>query len=118
MVTHNIEEAVEMCDRILVLGAQPGRIVAETALPMRQPRNRLDPVFHEIVDQIYTILTSRMTEAIGPLSRMQGGLGQRLPVATINRLLGFVETLAAPPYDGHAELAQIAAPLALEIDDL
>src|SRR5690242_8057342 len=94
MVTHNIEEAVEMCDRILVLGAQPGRIVAEIPLSLPQPRNRLDPEFHEVVDQIYAILTSRMTEAIGPLSRVQAGLGQRLPPATINRLLGFVETLA------------------------
>ena len=48
MVTHNIEEAVLMCDRILVLGANPGRIVAEITVPLPQPRNRLDTAFHSM----------------------------------------------------------------------
>jgi NitT/TauT family transport system ATP-binding protein len=61
MVTHNIEEAVLMCDRILVLGSNPGHIAAEIPVSLPQPRNRLDAAFHAIVDEIYSILTSRMT---------------------------------------------------------
>jgi NitT/TauT family transport system ATP-binding protein len=118
MVTHNIEEAVLMCDRILVLGSNPGHIAAEIAVPLAHPRDRLDAGFHAIVDQIYSILTSRMAESIGVQSRMHGGTAQLLPEVSSNRMGGFVETLASPPYGGQAELAKIAAPLALEINDL
>ena len=43
MVTHNIEEAVLMCDRILVLSSNPGRVIAEIKVDLPQPRNRLRP---------------------------------------------------------------------------
>jgi NitT/TauT family transport system ATP-binding protein len=118
MVTHNIEEAVLMCDRIFVLAANPGHIAAEIRVPLPQPRNRLDAAFHAIVDEIYSILTTRMAESVGAQRQTHGGLVQLLPEASINRIGGFIETLAAPPYGGHAELAKIAAPLALEINDL
>jgi NitT/TauT family transport system ATP-binding protein len=118
MVTHNIEEAVLMCDRILVLGANPGHIAAEIPVSLPQPRNRLDAAFHGIVDEIYSILTSRMTAAIGAQSQIHGGMAQLLPPVSINRIGGFVETLALPPYEGHAELAKIVGPLALGINDL
>jgi NitT/TauT family transport system ATP-binding protein len=104
-----------MCDRILVLGANPGHIAAEIQVPLPQPRDRLDPAFHAIVDRIYSILTSRMTDATGASC---GGLGELLPEVSTNRISGFVETLAAPPYLGRADLARIAPPLALEINDL
>jgi NitT/TauT family transport system ATP-binding protein len=74
MVTHNIEEAVLMCDRILVLASNPGHLAAEIAVPLPQPRNRLDAAFHDIVDEIYSILTSRMTESIGRQALIRGGL--------------------------------------------
>src|SRR5262249_51376937 len=65
MVTHNIEEAVLMCDRILVFSANPGRIAAEIKVGLPQPRNRLDPVFRQLVDDIY----GRMTERAGRPAR-------------------------------------------------
>jgi NitT/TauT family transport system ATP-binding protein len=117
LVTHNIEEAVLMCDRILVLGSNPGHIAAEIRVPLPQPRNRLEDDFHTIVDQIYAILTSRLTDSIARQAKTQGAMNQIPPVST-NRLGGFIETLAAAPYDGQAALAKIAAPLALEINDL
>jgi NitT/TauT family transport system ATP-binding protein len=118
LVTHNIEEAVAMCDRILVLGSDPGHIAAEIPVSLPQPRNRLDEGFRAIVDEIYSILTSRITEAVGARSQIHGGRAQFLPAVSINRIGGFIETLALPPYNGHAELAKIAGPLALEINDL
>lgn len=117
VVTHNIEEAVLMCDRILVLGANPGHIAAEIPVPLLQPRNRLDAAFHTIVDEIYAILTSRMAQSISAQSQLHGGLVQLLPDVTISRLIGFVEMLSSS-YEGHAELADIAAPLALGMKDL
>jgi NitT/TauT family transport system ATP-binding protein len=83
-----------------------------------QPRNRLDAAFRAIVDEIYSILTLRITEAIGAQSQIRGGLVQPLRPVSIDRISGFLETLASPTYDGHAELDKIARPLALEINDL
>jgi NitT/TauT family transport system ATP-binding protein len=59
IVTHNIEEAVLMCDRILVLSSNPGRVVAEIKVPFAHPRNRLDPTFRQMVDDIYALMTDR-----------------------------------------------------------
>jgi NitT/TauT family transport system ATP-binding protein len=59
-----------------------------------------------------------MTESIGAQARLHGGLVQILPDVSPNRIGGFVETLASPAYSGHADLADVARPLALEINDL
>ena len=59
MVTHNIEEAVLMCDRILVFSSNPGRIAAELKVDLQHPRNRLDPTFRQLVDSIYARMTQR-----------------------------------------------------------
>src|SRR5246127_3184756 len=61
LVTHNIEEAVLMSDRILVFSSNPGRIAAEIKVDLPQPRNRLDPEFRQRVDDIYGLMTARPT---------------------------------------------------------
>ena len=65
MVTHNIEEAVLMADRILLFGSNPGRIIGEINVPMPQPRNRLSPDFRALVDSIYEQLTSKNQQLTG-----------------------------------------------------
>ena len=77
LVTHNIEEAVLMCDRILVFGSNPGRILSEIKVTLPQPRNRLDPEFRELVERIYVEMTARPQ---GGAERPPGalpGLGHR-----------------------------------------
>src|SRR5260370_35256280 len=59
MVTHNIEEAVLMCDRILVCSSNPGRIVADIKVDLPRPRSRLAPSFRELVEDIYELMTAR-----------------------------------------------------------
>ena len=59
LVTHNIEEAVLMCDRVLLFSTNPGRIVTDIKIPMRQPRDRHDPEFGALVDRIYVEMTAR-----------------------------------------------------------
>src|ERR1700741_3448780 len=59
LVTHNIEEAVLMCDRILIFGSSPGRILSEIKVTLPQPRHRLDPRFRELVEQIYVAMTTQ-----------------------------------------------------------
>ncbi|MGO8919077.1 MAG: nitrate/sulfonate/bicarbonate ABC transporter ATP-binding protein [Stellaceae bacterium] len=118
LVTHNIEEAVILCDRILVLASGPGRIAAEIAVPLAHPRDRLDAAFRAIVDEIYSILTSRAIASIKAQGQVLGGIAQALPRASINQISGLIETLAAAPYAGHAELVEIAGSLTFGVDDL
>lgn len=119
MVTHNIEEAVLMCDRIVVLSSNPGRIAAEIKVTLPHPRNRLDPEFRQLVDQIYALMTQRAEPAKTREGTFPGlGLGMALPQVSTNTLAGMIEEIAAPPYDGKADLPALADSLQLEIDDL
>ena len=72
LVTHNIEEAVLMCDRILIFSSSPGRIVSEIKVTLPHPRHRLDPRFRELVEQIYVAMTTQPSgqaaDAIGAFS--------------------------------------------------
>ena len=118
MVTHNIEEAVLMCDRILVLSSNPGRIAAEIKVTLPHPRNRLDPEFRQLVDEIYALMTRRADMAKATSGFAGLGLGMALPPVSTNTLAGMIEEVAAPPYDGKADLPALADSLQLEIDDL
>ncbi len=118
MVTHNIEEAVLMCDRILIFGSNPGRVIAEIHVDLPQPRNRLDPAFRMLVEDIY----ARMTVKTGAPTR-EGlfpgtGIAMALPRVSTNLMSGLIETVAAEPYRGQADLPPLAAHLHLGIDDL
>jgi NitT/TauT family transport system ATP-binding protein len=56
MVTHSIEEAVYMADRVVVLSSRPGRMVAELEIDLPRPRNRKEPEFYGWVDEIYSLI--------------------------------------------------------------
>jgi NitT/TauT family transport system ATP-binding protein len=121
MVTHNIEEAVLMADRILVLSSNPGRIASEIPVTLPHPRDRLDPEFRDLVEKIYALMTQRPEPK--PAAREAAaaagmGLGLALPRVSTNSLAGMLEEIAAPPYDGRADLPHLADSLQLEIDDL
>jgi NitT/TauT family transport system ATP-binding protein len=119
LVTHNIEEAVLMCDRILVFSSNPGRVIAEIKVELPQPRKRLDPAFRALVDDIYARMTARPT---GPITREGNfpgtGLGMSLPHVSTNELAGMIEGLAAAPNNGSADLADLSRELQLEADEL
>ena len=118
MVTHNIEEAVLMCDRILVLSSNPGRIAAEIKVSLLHPRNRLDPEFRQLVDQIYARMTQR-TETKTREGNFPGtGFGMILPRVSTNTLAGLLEALVGQPFNGSADLPHLADELQLEIDEL
>src|SRR6516225_2918098 len=117
MVTHNIEEAVLMCDRILVFSSNPGRVAAEYKVDLPHPRNRLDPAFRQLVDTLYARMTLR--EATTLPTGIQGfGVGMVLDHVSSNVLSGLIETLAGPPYNGHADLPVLAGQLQLEADEI
>ncbi len=120
MVTHNIEEAVLMCDRIIVLSSHPGRIASEIRVTLPHPRNRLDPTFRQLVDNIYALMTRRSTTTQpGRDGLFPGtGIGMVLPRVSTNSIAGLIEEVAAEPYSGKADLPHLADSLQLEIDEL
>jgi NitT/TauT family transport system ATP-binding protein len=123
MVTHNIEEAVLMCDRILVFSSNPGRVAQELRVPFPHPRNRHDAAFRKFVDDIYALMTRRATSVPAPA---EPGAPDAPAVETVhalhpvgtNLLAGLMETLAMEPYKGRADLPALAAALQLELDEL
>ena len=121
LVTHNIEEAVLMSDRILVFGSNPGRVVSEISVTLPQPRNRLDPAFRALVERIYVEMTARpRTATAGARTEWFPGLGigTILPRVSSNLLSGLMEAVAAKPLSGRADLPEIASRLQMGIDDL
>ena len=117
MVTHNIEEAVLMSDRILVLSSNPGRIASDIPVTIPHPRDRLDPPFRALVDKVYALMTQR-PEKPAAREAAAAGLALSLPTVSTNSLAGMLEEIAAPPYNGKADLPHLADSLGYEIDDL
>ncbi|HML13119.1 MAG TPA: nitrate/sulfonate/bicarbonate ABC transporter ATP-binding protein [Xanthobacteraceae bacterium] len=118
MVTHNIEEAVLMCDRILVFSSNPGRVLAEIKVDLPQPRSRLEPNFRALVDDIYARMTVTPTGKVSHGVFPGTGISMVLPRVSPNRLAGLMEVLAGEPYNGRADLPALADELHMEVDDL
>jgi NitT/TauT family transport system ATP-binding protein len=119
MVTHNIEEAVLMSDRILVFSSNPGRILASITVDLQRPRNRLDPGFRQLVDDIYARMTARPADKPAREGVFPGtGISMVLPRISPNVLAGLLEAVAAAPYNGRADLPALAASLQMEVDEL
>ena len=121
LVTHNIEEAVEMCDRLLIFSTKPGRVVGEIPVDLPQPRHALDPRFRALVDRVYVEMTAKPRgERVGPRTeRFPGtGIGTTLTHVSSNVLAGLMQAVSEPPYDGQADLPAIAQALHMEVDDL
>jgi NitT/TauT family transport system ATP-binding protein len=118
IVTHNIEEAVLMCDRILVFASNPGRIAAEIRVELPQPRNRQSPAFRALVEDIYARMTARATDTPIRDGVFPGmGIGMTLPEVSTNSMAGLLEALA-DAQGGAATLASLSHGLQLEADEL
>jgi len=119
-VSHNIEEAVEIADRILIFASDPGRVRAEIPVALPRPRDVNTPAFRQVVDQVYTILTTGPSGEPGKRVAKpdQIGINYRLPHASIQQLMGLLDNLVAPPFNGRADLPHLAETLELVVDDL
>jgi NitT/TauT family transport system ATP-binding protein len=121
IVTHNIEEAVILADRIFVLGANPGRIRTEINCPFPQPRERHDEKFQALVDDIYGLMTGRDTRPPAHVWTVATpGEGSPtdtpLPAASVGGMSGLLEILVA--HGGVEDLPKLAHELTFEVDDL
>ena len=119
MVTHNIEEAVFMADRIVVMDKEPGRVVADMQVVLPHPRQRKSPEFLAIVDRAYALLAGQtqpesleMGTAPGEPGRTRG-----LPNIAINDLAGLMEYLAESP-NNREDLYRLAEDLKVDSDHL
>jgi NitT/TauT family transport system ATP-binding protein len=122
LVTHNIEEAVQMCDRMLIFSIHPGRVISEIPVDLPQPRHAQDPRFRALIDRVYIEMTARQrgeTRGGARTERFAGtGIGTQLTHVSSNVLTGLMETVNEPPYNGKADLPAIAEEQHLEVDDL
>lgn len=118
LVTHNIEEAVFLADRILVFATDPGHVATEIKVEIPHPRNTQDEKLRQLVDEIYSLMTTDV-KALGKIRRYKTiGIGYRLPKVSIFELIGFIETLTSSWYNYRGDLPELAEELHLEIDDL
>lgn len=121
-VTHNIEEAVLLANRIIVFDSDPGTIRAELKIDLLYPRSDQDPAFRKLVDQIYSLITRQMDERKKQLHKEQlpriTDIGYRLPDADISELSGLLETLDEAGHEGHISLPELSESSHLNIDDL
>ncbi|QDH17914.1 ABC transporter ATP-binding protein [Swingsia samuiensis] len=124
LATHGIEEAVLMCDRILLFSSHPGKVTHEIAVPFPHPRNRNDENFRRFVDQVYSLMTRRapiVSEAEQVLTLEDNNLplfSIVLPNLSIEMLVGLIEVLGSSSLAGRADLPDLAQRLQMTLDDL
>src|SRR6202050_393966 len=118
LVTHNIEEAVLLADRIIVLGRNPAKVRADFRVPFPQPRDRSSAEFLLYVDYIYKLMTQPELAAEPPSAADREGKKRYriLPHARPGSIAGLVELLN--DRGGKEDLYRIAEELLLEVDDL
>ncbi|MBB3195601.1 ABC transporter ATP-binding protein [Roseateles terrae] len=109
VVSHNIEEAVLMADRVLIFASDPGRIRCQLSVQLPRPRDPDSADVRALIDEVYAL----MTAGAGRPGRSHGAvdtgvapppLVERLPSADVARMDGLLELLAEPPFHGRADL--------------
>ena len=119
MVTHNIEEAVILADRVIIMGANPGHIRGELPVNLPRPRDRNAPRFQDLVDRIYELMTNPELKVQDVTPAEEKKAERRyppLPHARVGGIRGLLELVQERGSVG--DLADLATDLRLEVDDL
>ncbi|MFZ0228668.1 MAG: nitrate/sulfonate/bicarbonate ABC transporter ATP-binding protein, partial [Mycobacterium sp.] len=116
LVTHNIEEAVLLADRIVVLGTNPGRILAELPIELQRPRDRRSPSFEALVDKFYELLTGTGSATAVVEFDSATPTTHPLPHATVGGLAGLVEIVHGQ--SGRVDIPDIVADLGINAKEL
>jgi NitT/TauT family transport system ATP-binding protein len=112
IVTHSIEEAVFLADRILVLKDHPARVAGDVRPEMPHWRDRDSAPFREVVHQLYSMLTEQATRR--PMEHR--ALMLRLPSVTVDSMIGMLDLVHDS--GGRAPLSSLASSLQFDIEDL
>ena len=126
MVTHGIEEAVYMADRIIVLSRNPARVSADIPVQLRYPRDRRSNEFNAMVDYVYKAITGAVDGSDAPSkAKASAAAGvaaehrarfHRLPTAAVNMLSGLLEMV--DDQGGKVDMYSLGGDLLMEVDDL
>jgi len=116
MVTHNIEEAVFMADRIVVMEKDPGRVLTELRVTLRHPRHHKDTAFQALVDKVYAAVAGKTEPETEGVKPALSGQMIKLPAARINQMAGLLEKIGEE--GGRHDLYRLAGEMKLELDDM
>ena len=118
IVSHNIEEAVMMADRILILSSDPGRVRCEIDIKLPRPRDPASTEVRALIDEVYGLMTMKPVQGVSIGSEPTVHMGYRLPETDISRIEAVLDLLAEPQFDGRADLPKIAEEAQLPDDAL
>jgi NitT/TauT family transport system ATP-binding protein len=119
VVSHNIEEAVLMADRVLVFASDPGRVRFQLAVQLPRPRDPDSAEVRTLVDEVYALMTAGAVRAGRPVAEPpEIHLADRLPQADIARMEGLLEMLLDDAFGGRADLPKLAEVTELTDDEL
>jgi NitT/TauT family transport system ATP-binding protein len=117
LVTHNIDEAVMLADRIIILGSNPGTIQADIPVNLEHPRNPESREWRDLVEHIYSsMIQSTNHKARHTTRERQIGLGYRLPDVEPSELSGLIETISS--FENQVDLPELADELMMDVDSL
>ncbi|MDI1302227.1 MAG: nitrate/sulfonate/bicarbonate ABC transporter ATP-binding protein [bacterium] len=118
IVSHNIEEAVMMADRILFLSSDPGRVRCEVRVDLPRPRNVDSQEVRALIDEVYALMTMRAVQEVVVGVAAAIPIAYRLPETDISRIEGVLDLLADEQFDGRADLPQLSEETELPDEEL
>lgn len=120
IVTHSIEEAVLMANKILILSSNPGRVMTQVDINIPRPRNIQTQECHELVDHVYAKMSDAMNISFAETSKKirDDDIIHNLLLASPNQLAAAASALISHPYDGSGDLASLVRTLHLKTLDV
>jgi NitT/TauT family transport system ATP-binding protein len=118
IVSHNIEEAVMMADRIIILSSDPGRIRSEFNIPLPRPRTKDSAEVRALIDEVYGLITMRPVRPVPAEGVPAAHPDYRLPETDVAHIEGVLDLLADPRFNGRADLPQLAEEAELSDEEL
>ncbi|MFZ6772557.1 nitrate/sulfonate/bicarbonate ABC transporter ATP-binding protein [Undibacterium sp. SXout7W] len=118
IVSHNIEEAVMMADRIIILSSDPGTVRCEIHIDLPRPRDVDAVEVRALIDEVYGLMTMRHGHEAAIDAPSSRHLGYRLPDTDVSRIEGVLDMLANAPFNGRADLPQLAEESELSDEEL